>query len=114
MHRLSLPLSPLDMTKSHLCHSVKLVLTEYLLILRKTSTFFRERYPLGSWWAGATAHYPWLFFASLSLCLYLPVIHNLSENPARQGPSLFTVFIQRVAHWLCGPLLETWTATLTL
>lgn len=48
LHNLSLPLSPLVVTNSHLCRSVKLVLTEYLLILHKNSTFFRERYPLGS------------------------------------------------------------------
>ena len=57
-HSLYPPLSPLDVTKSHICCSVKLVLTEYLLILQKNSTFFRERYLLGSWWAEATAHDP--------------------------------------------------------
>lgn len=42
LNSLPLPLSPPDVTKSHLCHSVKLVLTEYFLILQKNSTFFRE------------------------------------------------------------------------
>lgn len=72
LHSLFLPLTPLDKTKPHLCHSVKLVLTKYLLILQKDSTFFKKQYLLSSWWPEATAHYLWLLFLPcLSACISL-------------------------------------------
>ena len=110
---LSLPLRTLDVTKSHLCCSEKLVVTEYLLILRKNSTFFRQWYLWGSWRAQTlpiTPHFS--FLPCLSVCISLSFLIQ-SENPARQGPSLLTVFALQVVHWLFDLLLEMWSSTLT-